>query len=168
MVTSNSVVVKLTKSVAEKLKKEAQKLDMSLDEYLLELVLRDLDPHERAEEYIKASKGLLGQAKDELREGNTRQAAEKLWGTTALAVKAYAEWRDAKRLTIHKELWEYSRKLIDELGGWTQDSWMNATGMHVCFYEGWCTKRHVEEAIKRIEKLVSEIEEKIEQEKIQE
>ncbi len=33
--------------------------------------------------------------------------------------------------------------------------------MHVCFYEDWCTGRHVEEAAKRIEKLVSEIEKRI-------
>jgi len=30
--------------------------------------------------------------------------------------------------------------------------------MHICFYEGWCTAEDVEEALKRIEKLVKETE----------
>ncbi len=34
---------------------------------------------------------------------------------------------------------------------------MSASGMHVCFYEGLCTERHVEEALKRIERLVRTI-----------
>lgn len=51
--------------------------------------------------------------------------------------------------------------LMDELGNWVYDVWMTATGMHVCFYEGWCTRRHVEEAVKRIEKLVAEVEKRI-------
>ena len=29
--------------------------------------------------------------------------------------------------------------------------------MHTCFYENWCTREHVESAIKRIERLVKEI-----------
>jgi hypothetical protein len=29
--------------------------------------------------------------------------------------------------------------------------------MHTCFYEGWCSKKHVELALKRVEKLVKEI-----------
>ncbi len=47
--------------------------------------------------------------------GDVQQAAEKLWGAAALAVKAYASWREGKRLASHRELWEYSKKLINEL-----------------------------------------------------
>lgn len=149
--------IRLPRGVAEKLEREARKLGLSLEEYVLELALRDLDPLERAQEYVEAAKDLLGRAQEELEKGDVRQAAEKAWGAAALAVKAYAEWKENRRLTSHGELWEYSRKMINELGSWVQDAWMNAAGMHVCFYEGWCTDKHVEEATKRIERLVGEV-----------
>ena len=136
-------------------------MGLSLDEYLIELILRDLDPPERALDYAEAAGELLEQAREELRRGEVRQAAEKAWGAAALAVKAYAAWREGRRLASHGELWAYSRRLIDELGEWVHDSWMSATGMHVCFYEGWCTERHVEEALKRIERLVRAVREKL-------
>jgi len=42
-------------------------------------------------------------------------------------------------------------------GDWVYDSWMAANGMHTCFYEGWYTAEHVEEALKRVKRLVEEI-----------
>ena len=83
-------VAVLPSVIVERARKEAKKLGISLEEYLLELISRDLDPKNRAIEYIKVSEELLEQARDELRKDNVRQAAEKVWRTTALAVKAYA------------------------------------------------------------------------------
>ena len=161
MATQVSITLRLSRGVAERLRREAQKAGLGLEEYVLELAIRDLDPWERVQEYIEASKSLLEQAREELGKGDVRQAAEKLWGATALAVKAYAEWKENRRLASHGELWEYSRKLIEDLGEWVYDSWMAASGMHTCFYEGWCTDKHVEEAVKRVEKLVGEVEKRI-------
>ncbi len=130
---------------------------VSVDEYLVELLSQGLDPKSKAVEYIEAAKEFLEEAREELRKDNVRQAAEKLWGATALAVKAYAYLRDSKRLTSHDELWEYSKKLIDEFGEWISDGWNAGNAMHTCFYEGWCSRKHVELALKRVEKLVQEI-----------
>lgn len=63
---SNDAVVRLPQAVVERLEQEARRLGISLEEYVLELVLRDLDPPERAKEYIEASKYLLGQAREGL------------------------------------------------------------------------------------------------------
>ncbi len=60
-------------------------------------------------------------------------------------------------MTSHRELWEYSKKLINGLGEWVYDAWMAANGMHTCFYENWCSREHVESAIKRIERRIDEI-----------
>jgi len=141
--------------IAKRLEEEARKHDMTPEEYLLELLTQDLDPQEKAKEYIKASKELLEEAKEELQKGNVRQAAEKVWGSAALAVKAYAYWKEKKRLASHGELWEYKRKLEKEMGKWVYDAWNAATGMHVCFYEGWCNGEDVTEAMKRVERLVN-------------
>jgi len=113
-------------------------------------------------EYIKAARGLLEEAKEELQKNNVRQAAEKLWGAAALAVKAYAYWRDGKRLASHGELWEYMRVLAREAGAWVREAWMYANGMHVCSYEGWCAREDAEDAYKRVEKLVGEVASRVE------
>ncbi|NPA05399.1 MAG: HEPN domain-containing protein [Crenarchaeota archaeon] len=123
-----------------------------------ETINQTLHPKTRAKQYIKEAHGLLQEAVKELEKGDPRQAAEKLWGAAALAVKAYAYWKEGKRLTSHKELWQYKDRLRDELGEWVYDAWMAANGMHTCFYEGWCTRRDVEEALKQVERLVKGIE----------
>jgi len=146
---------------ARRLKEEAERLNLRLDEYLLNLLTQNLDPRDRAKEYIEASEELLTEARKKLEKGNVRQATEKVWGSAALAVKAYASWKDGKRLTSHKELWEYKRKLEEELGEWVYDAWMAANGMHKCFYEDWCTEKDVEEALTRVKKLVEEIKQRV-------
>ncbi|RLG89097.1 MAG: hypothetical protein DRO18_00010 [Thermoprotei archaeon] len=154
---ASSVTVRLPRGVAKRLEREAKRVGLSLEEYILELALRDLDPSERVWGHIEASKDFLEQAKEELKEGNVRQAAEKVWGAAALSIKAYAEWKEGRRLASHKELWEYMRKLVRELGPWVREVWMYANSMHICFYEEWCDGEDVEEALKRVRKLVSEI-----------
>ena len=143
--------------LAKRVREEAEKLGVTVDEYLVELLSQGLDPKSRAVEYAEAAEQLLDEAREELDKGNVRQAAEKLWGATALAVKAYAYWREGRRLTSHRELWEYSKKLIEELGEWAGDAWNAGNAMHTCFYEGWCRDKHVELSLKRVERLVREV-----------
>ncbi len=155
------VTIVLPRRIAERLRQEAEKQGASLEELVIEAVLGNLDPPERAREYIEAAEELLIQAEQELEKGDIRQAAEKLWGAAALAIKAYASWRDGKRLTSHSELWMYKNKVKHKLGEWVHDAWMSANGMHTCFYEGWCSEEDVRDALKRIEKLVQEVKARI-------
>jgi len=154
---ASTVTIVIPASIAERLRREADRLGSSLEEYIVELALQGLDPPERAGGYAKASKELLEHAEKELERGNTRQAAEKAWGAAALAVKAYAEWREGRSLSSHGELWEYRRRLEEELGDWVYDSWMSAAGMHTCFYEGWCNAHDVSKSLERIKRLVDEV-----------
>jgi len=161
LVKVSSINVKLPRSIVERIERDAKKAGLSLEEYIIELIFQSLDPDERILEYIDVAKDLLGQAREELQKGDVRQAAEKVWGAAALTVKAYAEWREGKRLASHGELWEYMRRRVKELGLWVREVWMYANGMHTCFYEGWCDKEDVEEALKRVKKLVVEVERKV-------
>ena len=149
--------ITLPRRIAEKVRQEAEKQGLSIEEYVIELLSQGLDPSTRAISYIEAAEALLRQAREELGKGDVRQAAEKLWGAAALAVKAYASWRDGKRLASHRELWEYSKKAARELGDWVYEAWNQASGMHICFYEDWCTEEHVEAALRVIDRLVQEI-----------
>lgn len=156
-----SVTVSIPRKIAERARREAERLGLSLEGYVVELLAQDLDPRDRALEYIEAAKELLSQARVELGKGDVRQAAEKMWGAAALAIKAYAEWREGKRLSSHRELWEYKDIVANELGEWVRDSWNAGNSMHTCFYENWCTRVDAEKSLAKIEKLVKEIEAKI-------
>ncbi len=149
--------------LADRVRREAGRLGLTVDEYLVELLSQGLDPEDRAVEYVEAAEELLREAREELEKGNVRQAAEKLWGAAALAVKAYAYWREGRRLSSHGELWEYKRIMARELGRWVHDAWMNAAGMHVCFYEGWCAEEDVRDAMERIRRLVEGVAERVKQ-----
>ena len=156
-----SISIPIPRKIAERVRREAEKLGLSLEGYVVELLVQSLDPKDRALEYIEAAKELLLQARVELGKGDLRQAAEKMWGATALAIKAFAEWREGRRLSSHRELWEYKDVVANELGEWVRDSWNAGNSMHTCFYEGWCTKTDVEKNLAKIEKLVREIEARI-------
>ena len=156
-----NTTITVPKRVARRIREEARRLGITSEEYLIELVTQGLDPRDRAVEYIESARELLQQSRDELGKGNVRQAAEKVWGAAALAVKAYAWWREGRRLTSHGELWEYKRAVQKEIGEWIHNAWMNAVGMHVCFYEGWCAEEEVEKALKEVARLVTEVEKEI-------
>ncbi len=158
---SDVEVILLPRRVVHRVREEAHRLGLGFDEYVVEMLSRSLDPRDRALEYIEAAASLLEQARRELEKGDVRQAAEKLWGAAALSVKAYAYWREGKRLASHGELWRYTSILRKELGKWVYTAWNAGQAMHVCFYEGWCTEEHVEDALDHIGRLVRAVSEKI-------
>lgn len=152
-----AVPIALPPSLAKKILEEARKRGVTIEEYIVDFLTRDFDPSDRAREYVEVALYLLDRAREELKRGDVRQAAEKTWGAAALAVKAYAMWKDGRRLTSHGELWDYESLIEGELGEWVYDAWMAANGMHTCFYEGWCKESHVETAIKHVEGLVKTV-----------
>ena len=111
----DSEVIILPRIVIHRLRVEAEKQGLSLEEYLLELITQGLDPKEKAREYIEVARELLEQSREELKKSDVRQAAERAWSATALAVKAYAYWKEGKRLNSRGELWEYADKIAYEL-----------------------------------------------------
>ena len=146
-------------SIAKKLVEEARKFDLTPKEYLLEILTKNFDPQTKITEYIKSAESFLEEARKELKRNNIRQAAEKIWGAASLTIKAYALWKEGKRLASHSELWEYKTFLANELGEWVRESWFAAQSMHTCFYEGWCDKTDVEIELKYVEKLVKKVKE---------
>ena len=148
--------------VKEKLQREARELGVSLEEVILEKLEESvLDPKDRALDYVEVAEYMLNKAEKELKKGDLRQASEKIWGAAALSVKAYAYWREGKRLVSHRELWDYTRRMVSELGDWIKDAWAHANIMHINFYEGWAFHEHVEEALRKVKQLVKAVAEKI-------
>jgi len=141
----------------EKLVKLAEKKEaVNVEDLILSMVIDDMDRGEAFNAYWEASQELAKEAEEELSKGDLRQASEKIWGSAALAVKAVATALEGRRLTSHGELWAYVDELSARLGRpGLMRLWQMANSMHVNFYEGWATRRHVEEALRGLKELLS-------------
>jgi len=133
---------------------------VNVEDLILSMVIDDMDRGEAFSAYWEVSQELAREAEEELSKGDLRQASEKIWGSTALAVKAVAQMLDGAGLTSHGELWAY----VDELSARLNRPelmrlWQMANSMHVNFYEGWATRRHVEEALRGLKEFLSILEE---------
>jgi len=157
------IVVSITipRVIADLLREKAGKLGVPIEELLLEFVTRGLDPSDVARKYIDVAAEMLGQAEDELRKGDLRQAGEKVWGAVALAVKAHAMYREGIRLESHVQLWQYKSKMAEELGDWVRGAWYAANAMHMNFYEGGADRKDVEEALEHARRLVKAVADRI-------
>ncbi|MHA1711998.1 MAG: PaREP1 family protein [Candidatus Freyarchaeota archaeon] len=147
----------LPKAVAQRLEKKAREAGVSLSEYLFTIVTRDLDPNTRAEWYIDGASELLDQAREELGKGDLRQASEKIWGACALSIKAYASFKEGKRLESHGDLWIYKNKVAQDLGEYVKTAFRQADSMHKNFYENLATGEDVEDVAKEVAKLVKDV-----------
>jgi hypothetical protein len=145
--------------IAERIRREAEKQGLAPEEYILETVTKDLDPDERAREYIESASALIQQAEEELQKGDLRQASKKVWGACALAIKAHAAARKGLVLKSHADLWRYKDEVANELGEWIRGAFLMADSMHKNFYEGLATAKDVTVALGEVEKLVKAIRE---------
>jgi len=152
-----SAVLILPREARDKLKREAEKLGISLEEYILEYIMEYKDNKERARDYIQLSTELLKRAKEELDRGYVRYAAGRLWSAASLAIRAHAYLRDGKRLLGLREIWSYMGALAKTYGDWVREAWGQACAMQICFYDEPCTAEDVEYAYRSIERLVSDL-----------
>ncbi|MDT7864506.1 MAG: PaREP1 family protein [Thermoproteota archaeon] len=151
----------LSKKLFEKLREEALKKDISMEELVVEILSKalnhTLDPSEKVELHLKLAEKFLREAEELLAKGDYVQASEKGWGVAAQMVKAVAA-KENLELRSHASLWEYIDKLAEKL----QDVelrrlWWTANNLHQNFYENWMTPRDVKYAIEDVKKFVEKL-----------
>jgi hypothetical protein len=151
----------LTKKLFEKLREEALKKDISMEELVVEILSKalnhTLDPSEKVELHLKLAERFLREAEEFLAKGDYVQASEKGWGVAAQMVKAVAA-KENLELRSHASLWEYIDKLAEKL----QDVelrrlWWTANNLHQNFYENWMSPRDVKYAIEDVKKFVEKL-----------
>jgi len=147
----------LPKVIIEELRERASRAGVTIEEYLLDMLVGDVDPLEGAEKYLRGAEELLEQARQELEEGDLRQASEKVWGACALAIKAHALAKRGAGIRSHAELWIYKEEVVKELGSWVRTAFLKADSVHKNFYESLATREDVEDALKEVEKLVTAV-----------
>jgi len=156
------VAITIPESIAKRIRGAAERLGLTPEEYILDLVAKDLDPEERVREYITAARDLVARAREELEKGDLRQASEKIWDACALAIKAHELARRGLKLESHRDLWLYKNEVAKELGDWVRAVFRQADSMHKNFYEGLATREDVEDSLREVEKLVKAVSEAVE------
>ena len=101
---------------------------------------------------------LLAQAYEELEEGDFAQASEKGWGAAAQMLKAIAEERGWAHHS-HRALHGVASRLCHETGDLElEEHFINASFLHVNFYENTYLQNFIERRIRRVERFVEKVE----------
>ena len=150
-----------SKKLFEKLREEALKKDISMEELVVEILSKvlnhPLDPSEKVELHLKLADKFLREAEEFLAKGDYVQASERGWGVAAQMFKAVAA-KENLELRSHASLWEYLDKLAEKL----QDVelrrlWWTANNLDQNFYESWMTPRDVKYAIEDVKKFAEKL-----------
>ncbi|MCC6050966.1 MAG: PaREP1 family protein [Thermofilum sp.] len=153
--------IELSQGFYKKLRREASKRDVSVEELVAETSSEalgvPLDPRDRAELHLELCEKYLREAEKLLAEGDYSQASEKGWGAAAQIVKALAA-REGKALRSHRELWEYVDELVEKLGdAEVRRLWHAANALHQNFYESWMTPKSVAAALEDVKLFVRKL-----------
>ena len=113
----------LPRIIMRRLRREAEKLGVNLEEYPLRALSQSLDPRDRAIEYVETAKralstGLVKSSRMAICGKLLRSSGAQHW-----AIKAYTYWRENKRLLSYGELWDYKSVVTQELGRWVYNAW---------------------------------------------
>jgi hypothetical protein len=145
------------KRTAERIRQQVVRYTPSVEAYILEFVVWNLDPNERARAYITSASALVEEAKVELRMGNLMQASNKTWEACVLAIKAHAVARGGLMLESLDDLWLHKDEVANELGVWVTKAFLMADSVYKNYYEA--TRMDVTVALCEVERLVKTIRE---------
>ena len=153
--------VALPDKLYRKLSQKAEERGCFPEELCIEMVLEglgeELDPDDLVEHYRSLGEKYLAEARKFLDRRDLAQASEKLWGASALTVKALAAERGL-RLERHGSLWNFVSQISKEVGD--EDilrSFHVANSLHRNFYEHQMDEGAIEVAMKDVERLVAKL-----------
>jgi uncharacterized protein (UPF0332 family) len=151
----------LSEKLVEKLRGEALRRGMSIEEFAVEVLLKTLniplDPNEKVELHLKLAEKFLREAEGFLVKGDYVQASEKGWGAASQMVKAVAA-REGLELKSHASLWGYVDGLAEKLqDGELRRMWWAANNLHQNFYENWMTPRDVKYAMEDVKRFIEKL-----------
>ena len=149
----------IPKKLEELIRKEAEKLNVSEDELILNAICEylKLDADSRADIHFALSEKYLRDAEDLLKKKDFIQASEKAWGAASQVVKAVAVMR-GKELRSYGELHKFVAELRREYGDVELSTlWASATSLHQNFYENWLSSETVKDLVANVKKFVEKL-----------
>ena len=151
------VSIEASKEVYELLVEVARRKGRSVEEVVVEPIVRDLDPKARIEAYIKLHEKNLREAEELHSKGDLPQAGEKYWSALTALLNAVGEKEELPHYT-HRDL----RGVVEHLTEETRDPdysrlFSSAEALHANFYHNFMSKlsfeAHRSDAIKLIQKI---------------
>jgi uncharacterized protein (UPF0332 family) len=135
----------LPRKLEERLKREAEKQGIPLEELIVEVLSKALNnPLSREDEvelHLKLAEKYLREAEDLLAKGDYVEASEKGWSAVVQVVKALAT-REGKEIKSHRELMWYIHDLAEKLRDpEIRYLWSRSLELHQNFYENWMHPR---------------------------
>ena len=151
----------LPKRIAERLKKESERVGASEEELIVEVLSErfgeDIDPASEVEMHLRLSEKELMEAEELLRKGDYLQASEKAWGAAAQMVKAVAA-REGRTIRSHGELHREVARIVKETGDEElRRLWQSAGMLHQNFYENWLPQEMVEGNIRDVKRFIEKL-----------
>ena len=108
-------MIELPLEVIELLRERAIRRGRSLEEFILDAAVRELDPEVRVEVYLKLFDKYLREAEELYGRGDLIQSGEKYWGAVTSLLSAVAEKAGLRHYT-HRDLWDVVEWLVGETG----------------------------------------------------
>jgi len=146
----------VSKEIHELLTEVARRRGKSIEEVVVESIIRDLDPKARIEAYIKLHEKYLREAEELYSKANLAQAGEKYWGALTALLNAIGEREGLPHYT-HRDL----REIVESLTEKTRDPdysrlFSSAEALHANSNHNFMSKlsfeAHRSDAIKLIQK----------------
>ena len=149
--------MELSSEVLDLARELAARRGKSLEQFLVDVLVRELDPVERVEAYLKLFEKYLSDAEELYKRGDLVQAGEKYWGAVAALLSAVAERRGQPHYT-HRDFWEVVETLVEETKNPEYSTLFSlAEKLHANFYHGFLRKesfdKHREGVLKLVEML---------------
>lgn len=117
--------------------------------------------HDLRVNYLQEGKTLLDKK-------DYRQASEKLWGATVLALKEYALVKDAKYIDTHTKIDEYATEIFERQNRvkFEIKKYITISKLHKYFYGDWIfsdTEEYIKKALTYIEEMINLLDEQLNQ-----
>ena len=150
-------IIKVTRDIYELLLVIARRKGKSIEELILESVIKELDPRMRLEAYRKLHEKYFREAEELYEKGDLVQAGEKYWGALVSLLNIIGEKENLPHYT-HRDL----REIVEFLTEKTNDPeysrlFSSAEALHSNFYHNFMSRLsfnvHREDILKLIQKL---------------
>ena len=148
--------VEIPEEVYELVSAIAKRRAKSVEEVILECIIRDVDPGVRVEVYMKLHERYLRDAEELYAKGDLVQAGEKYWGAVTALLNVIGERRGWSHYT-HRDYAEIVERLSEELKEPLGRLFASVERLHANYYHNFLTRvnfeAHREDALKLIQKL---------------
>lgn len=129
-----------------------------VEEFIIDLIVRELDPPRRVEVYLRLHEDYLRSAEELYSKGNLTQAGEKYWGAVTALLNAIAELRGGWEHYSHRDYDVIVGRLYKEINDKSiLIDFSMAERLHANFYHNFMGKEefevHRQAALELIERL---------------